>query len=103
MDLADQFVFAAAALFIIYGVAGLIATWVFPRLQGLWPFKPWMLTGPLEANDTNRTIMSLLVLFFGLATAFSITGHVAIGSVALGLLIVVVVLKKVLATRRPDA
>ncbi|MCJ0826639.1 hypothetical protein MQC88_11865 [Luteimonas sp. 50] len=92
-----------AAFLVLYGVGGLVATWLFPGLLRTWLYRPWMLTGPLVANDTNRTIMSLLGLAMGASLGLSLLGQRKSALAALALLVVVAMAKVRFARRRPDA
>ena len=103
MDVGGKIVVAGSALLVLYGAGGLVATWLVPRLQELWLYRPWMLTGPLVANNINRTIMSLFSLIAGASLGLPILGQTRLGSIAVGLLVLVVVARFAFARRRPDA
>jgi hypothetical protein len=103
MDAGEKILLVGSALFVLYGVGGLVATWLIPSLQQIWLYRPWMLTGPLVANNFNRTIMSLLALVLGAELGLSILGQTKLSLITLALLVVIVIAKFTFARRRPDA
>lgn len=103
MDVGELILLVGAALFVLYGVGGLVATWLIPGLLRTWLYRPGMFTGPLVANDLNRTIMALLILAFGASVGLSLLGQRKSSLVAFALLVVVVIAKFRFAKRRPDA
>lgn len=103
MDVAEMVLLVNAALLVLYGVGGLVATWLSPRFLRAWLYRPWMFTGPLVANDANRTIMSLLCLAMGASLGLSLLGQGIPALASLALLVVVAIAKFRFARRRPDA
>lgn len=103
MDVGEMVLLVNAAFLVLYGVGGLVATWLFPGLLRTWLYRPWMFTGPLVANDTNRTIMSLLILAMGASIGLSLLGQGIPALASLALLVVVAIAKFRFAKRRPDA
>jgi len=102
MDTGEKILFVANCLLALYGVGGLVSTWLLPRLQRTWLFGPAMLTGHLDANDSNRTLMSLLVLSAGASQALLLTRHTILGGLAVAVLLGVAIAKMKLARRRPQ-
>lgn len=103
MDAGDKIILFGSVLLVLYGIGGLVATWLLPALQRMWLFQPWMLTGTLVANNTNRTITSLLCLGVGAELGLSVLKHLMLSLVGLVFLLAIVMAKSFFATRRPDA
>lgn len=103
MDVGDKLLLFIFALFVFYGAGGLAATWLLPSLQRTWLYTPWMLTGTSDANNVNRTIMSVFCVLIGAEVGFSIIGERTLRMTALALLVVVVIAKLAYARRHPDA
>jgi hypothetical protein len=61
----DKIFGAIGLVFVAYGIGGLVATWLLPRLQHTYFYKPSMFTSGLPPTNASRVLMSSYFIAIG--------------------------------------
>ena len=65
MDIVEKIFFATGLAFVVYGIGGFAATWIFPSLQSTLLYKPSVYTATLSPTRANRILMSSYFIAIG--------------------------------------
>jgi hypothetical protein len=86
--MAEKFFIVVGALFVAYGLIGLIGVWLVPAIGNLRLYSSAMLTGSLATTRSHRTLMALSCALSGVCTAsLSLGVRVAISVFILAILL----------------